>query len=944
MSATKASQQPSESHSSADVSTSPQEVLKSGLDDVSKLTDRLMEVDTAASEPPDDMMALVHRLRVASRRADAAILAFGSLAKPSRRKRIRRRLRRLRTGAGALRAAQVHLQTLDDLRQNGPAELADALDIAVLLCERDVQMEWRNLKACMASGEMTWPRKAIKQFVRSWKRRSAKAQEQPTWSSFLGNGLAPAMEVVRELVVRTPSSVDDLHALRIGGKKLRYALEIFGPCLGEAQVEPLATGLKDLQVRLGSVNDLAGLAERLGEYAQTGRKQSLQMISRRRRDNQTGNGETTDDRLPARLEALQSWINQRLRAAVEEFTAAWPSASQSLLDAFAVLQERIQVPDDDQHQATVPSNGALSASSDAPDAVESNRMMEVNAQVAGRDRTWGPAALRSVAQSAQDPQCDRLAALDIGTNSIRLVIAEVRPDGSYRVLDDEKDTTRLGSGLVTTGRLSPAAMDQAIEAVKRMNAIAQGYGVKWLRAVGTCAVREAENSKEFVKRMKREAGVELEVISAEAEARLAHLSVSTAFDLNAIDAAVVDIGGGSTEIVLSSRGVIEHVYSLMLGAVGLTEEHKLATDDGDGIPEKRFRQMRSQVRDALKRLIGKPPLAPQTVFGTGGTFTALASVALCRNRPVDDDPGALNVRGYDLTRPTLKHLLHWLRGMSSQERASVNGLSPERAEIIVAGAAIVDAVLGRLGSNAVRVHDRGIRDGLMLQMIKEHGPARSPGSPAPEAIDPVRSFARACNYEVAHSEHVTMLALEVFDQLAEAQGAAWMTPTARRLLEAASVLHDVGYYINYAKHHKHSYHLILHSELAGFTHREIAIIANVARYHRRSAPKRSHANFSTLAKKDQALVRRLAGILRIVDGLDRAHGQNVHRVDVAVRGAEVRFTAHAKFEPAVDIWGAQRKSKLLESTMDRKVRFNWVRVLSEQSNRVTSMEEHALAG
>jgi len=515
----------------------------------------------------------------------------------------------------------------------------------------------------------------------------------------------------------------------------------------------------------------------------------------------------------------------------------------------------------------------------------------------------------------------RLAALDVGTNSIRLIVAEARPDGSYRLLDDEKEVTRLGKGLASTGDLASKAMQNSAMAIARMKAIAQGYGVDVIRVVGTCAVREARNQKEFLKLVKQHAGIDMEVISAEDEGRLAHLSVHHAFDIRQIKAGVVDIGGGSTEVVLSSGGVIEQIGTLPLGAVRLTEMFENAKGD----EEHRFESMREHIKKIIKSHLPKPAFVPQTLIGTGGTFTTLAAIAMLRGQSSTNEEAA-SVRGYELQRSTLKHLLDQLRSLSPRERRGVPGLSLERAEIIVAGMAIVDGVMRRLKSNTIRVHDRGIRDGLILGLIRQFFPQTGKvAALPPNRMRSVRQFAESCQYEKAHSEHVAALAVSVFDQLARRRPESpWCKQANRELLEAAGVLHDVGYYINYAKHHKHSYHLIVHSDLPGFTHREIEIIANVARYHRRSAPKASHANFNKLSDSDQELIRRLSGILRIVDGLDRAHSQKVKTVTIRMRDNVAVFRVEAVREPAVDLWGAERKAGLFAKAFGLEPSLEWV--------------------
>src|SRR5262245_39198345 len=326
----------------------------------------------------------------------------------------------------------------------------------------------------------------------------------------------------------------------------------------------------------------------------------------------------------------------------------------------------------------------------------------------------------------------RIAAIDVGTNSIRLIVAEPSTDGNYRVLDDEKVTARLGQGLQETGSMSADAMDRAAEAIARMKNIAEGFGVQKLRAIGTCAVREANNQAEFLNLVQARAGVTIEPIDAAEEAHLAHTSVGQAFDLRNLTVAVVDIGGGSTEIVLSSGGLVEQIYSLPLGAVRLTEQF--------GGPEEcagaRFGDMRRAVRKLLAQRVGDIPFVPQLLIGTGGTFTSLANISTQRLAT----PGGASypgLRGYEMKRSEMRHLVDWLRKLPLRARARVPGLSPDRADIIVAGAVVVERVMKHLQVNRLRVHDGGVRDGLIRTMGQGLIPPVSRA--APEPPDPIRS-------------------------------------------------------------------------------------------------------------------------------------------------------------------------------------------------------------
>jgi exopolyphosphatase/guanosine-5'-triphosphate,3'-diphosphate pyrophosphatase len=288
----------------------------------------------------------------------------------------------------------------------------------------------------------------------------------------------------------------------------------------------------------------------------------------------------------------------------------------------------------------------------------------------------------------------------------------------------------------------------------------------------------------------------------------------------------------------------------------------------------------------------------------------------------------VRVRGFEMKRSEVMHLVDWLRKMPLRNRVRVPGLSPQRADIIVAGVTVVERIMKCLGVNRLQVHDGGVRDGLLRSMASTLFPGAGAAA-APELIDPlrfVRQFAATCGFEERHCSHIARLAAQIFDQLAghfPGPPGGWSDPSHRLVLEAAALLHDIGYLINYSKHHQHSYHLIIHSDLPGFTPRELQLVANVARYHRRARPKKKHANFQALSKGDRRLVRRLAAILRIADGLDRNRMQNVQRVGLRVQDDKVCFVLEAADNPTVDIWGAAGKVDLFEEIFGVEARFEW---------------------
>ncbi len=502
----------------------------------------------------------------------------------------------------------------------------------------------------------------------------------------------------------------------------------------------------------------------------------------------------------------------------------------------------------------------------------------------------------------------RLAAIDIGTNSIRLIVAEPLRGGSYRILDEEKESTRLGEQLSKTGRLDPLAIDKSLAALRRMKQIAEGFQITDLKTIATCAVREAANGDDFCRRAREELGIDIEVIGAEQEALLAFASVQRAFDIQNQHVAVVDIGGGSTEIVLAYGNHVEAVYTTQLGAVRLSEVYT------DTASVEGFQKLMEGIDRHLLKHTRNPVFVPHTVFGSGGTFTSLAAMTMAAK-----GQSAMPVRGYQISRAEVRHLLDRLRKMPLKDRASVPGLSIDRADIIVAGLAIIDRIMDRFEVNVVQVHNRGVRDGLLLTMIDQ-----SLGPPIEKPHDreaAIERLAASCGCELAHSRHVAFLAASIFRQLAPTFG---FDPLDCGLLEAAARLQDVGYLINYDQHHKHSYHLILHSRLEGFQPYELELVANVSRYHRGADPKSKHENFRQLSESNQRRVKQLAAILRVAGGLDRSNTQQVSGVILEWTAKdELLMRVVAKDFPEVDVWGARKRGKLFEKVFDTHLTVEW---------------------
>jgi exopolyphosphatase/guanosine-5'-triphosphate,3'-diphosphate pyrophosphatase len=508
----------------------------------------------------------------------------------------------------------------------------------------------------------------------------------------------------------------------------------------------------------------------------------------------------------------------------------------------------------------------------------------------------------------------RLGAIDIGSNSVRLLVAEALRGGTYRILDEEREPTRLGRSASVEGRLDDESMDRTVAALRTFKEIATGYQVTRLRTIATCAVREARNGPEFCRRVREEVGLEVEVISGEREARLAFTSVQHAFDLSGRNTIVADIGGGSTEIVFATGNLIESIFSTPLGAVRLTEQFALGDCCDAPDADRGLERLDDEIAAVLKKRTTKPLFAPHLLVGCGGTFTTLAELVMATRRESNGP-----VAGYTVSHAEVRHLLDRLRKMPLRARRSMPGMTPDRADIIVAGLSIVDALLKRFHVNTLAIHTRGVRDGLLREMIEEAAVGSGGDDPAFRDAA-IERLAAACSGEVEHGRTVAALAGRIFEQLATPLD---LPVGDRLLLECAARLQDVGYVINYDQHHKHSYHLIRNSRLPGLRPHDLELIANVARYHRGALPKKKHENLSRLAANDQQRVQRLAAILRIAGGLDRSRSQQVRDVVASVDDGRAVLEVVADQEPQVDIWGAERRTDLFEKVFGMKVDVRW---------------------
>ncbi len=502
----------------------------------------------------------------------------------------------------------------------------------------------------------------------------------------------------------------------------------------------------------------------------------------------------------------------------------------------------------------------------------------------------------------------RIAAIDIGTNSIRCIIAEASQEGKFKILDDEKATVRLGERLSTTGIISDEASNRAIEAMKRFQKLITGLNVEAVEAVATSAVRSANNGKELITILSLELGHEIRVISGEEEAELTATSGLANFDMYGKRYAMVDIGGGSVEIVTAYGNHVENFYSIDLGALVMTDRYLTS----DPIAENELRKLRSYIRGSLKRTFDGKKIFVDSLIGSGGTLTTLGCMAMQMRKE-----NYVSIHGSEVLHAEVVHLLAMLIHRDLKGRCSVPGLNQDRADIIVAGLVVIDELMRFFEANRVLINERGLREGLLIRAMKRLG-VTAGSSASPTWRGAVAEFALSCHVDLQHATHVTGMALSIFDALTQPFG---FKPIEKKLLEAAAALHDSGYLISYSSHHKHSYHLIRHAELFGFSPRERELIAQIARYHRKSLPKRKHEAFQSLKEKDQLAVARLGGILRLADGLDRRRSGLIKSVSCISDDTTVTINLNATEDVSVEIFGANSKKDLFEKAFGCTVLF-----------------------
>lgn len=501
----------------------------------------------------------------------------------------------------------------------------------------------------------------------------------------------------------------------------------------------------------------------------------------------------------------------------------------------------------------------------------------------------------------------RIAAIDIGSNSIHMVIVERGGAGGYQVLARERDMVRLGKSALAKGALSPKAMRKGVEALLKMTTLARLKGAGEIVAVATSAVREAVNGREFLAQVRALTGIDVRILSGEEEGALIFRAVQHAVDLSQGTVVLADVGGGSTEWCVSRRGELRSVQSVALGSLRCA-----ATLEGAPPAARSTERLRRDLRDGLAKL--KTPKRVDRFIATSGTAACCGDLAdLLAGR----EHGAMIGGLRELRLRDLNTVVAGLQTMTAKEIAALPPVGAPRAGSILAGAILLQELAGKSGVDRLFLCDRALREGLVLEALG-----------APALADPVAGEVRRRQVldlagrapgMLVHAQQVAHLSVRLFDLTAPVHN---LGAREREWLEFAALLHDIGHSIHFERHHKHSHYLITTADLDGFDPREIEVIAEVARYHRGAPPRARHASFAALKTWQQRTVEKLTALLRVANALDCTHATRVVELYTSLKGRrEVRVEVLSPFEVDLELQAARQRARLFEQVFGRRMTF-----------------------
>lgn len=489
-----------------------------------------------------------------------------------------------------------------------------------------------------------------------------------------------------------------------------------------------------------------------------------------------------------------------------------------------------------------------------------------------------------------------IAAIDIGSNALRLAIAALGADSNSEVVHNVREAVRLGQDVFATGSISASSIEKAVEGFARFREQIDRHGVVSVRAAATSAVREAANGDFFVNLIQEKFGIQISTIGPEEEARLVHLAVKDRINLKNRVALLVDIGGGSVEVSLATHTGILSTESYAIGSVRL-----LQILDQQRVGEKRFNQLVAKYVDTIEQRLTKE-LGDQKVdccIGTGGSIESLGEL----RRELFGKNNTSKIRAEELDSS-----IKTLQGMSMDDRIQQLHLRPDRADVIVPAAIVLQKIVQQAGVDEVLIPGVSLKDGLILEMVSEQF-YHEKHLDYDQIITSAMQLGRKYSFDEAHGVAVSCLAVQIFDQTKSLHE---LDTESRALLEVAALLHDIGLFINASDHHKHTFYILQASSVIGLTPVQMEIVANVARYHRKSEPKLQHKNYEHLSPKHRSTVSTLAGILRVANALDREHTGNVRALDVTFKKPKFLMRLKGEGDMMLAKWALAKRCDLFE--------------------------------
>jgi exopolyphosphatase / guanosine-5'-triphosphate,3'-diphosphate pyrophosphatase len=495
-----------------------------------------------------------------------------------------------------------------------------------------------------------------------------------------------------------------------------------------------------------------------------------------------------------------------------------------------------------------------------------------------------------------------IGAIDVGSNAMRLAVASVNTSGKFTVLESLRAPVRLGTDVFSEGFISEASIEKTVGAFARFRTVLEKHGVTMVKAVATSATREAHNRDIFIDRIKQRSGIELIPITSDEEARLILRAIQSRLDLKKRKSLSIDIGGGSVEFTLSFGETIIATQGYRIGTVRLLNALQSKTLD----QEKLVQLINEYIYPVLARARAEIGYKGIEVFiGTGGNVEALTDMRVALG-------GKNSV--HKLTAGELAVISMKLQGMSLTDRVRQLHMRPDRADVILPAAIILQRVLQDSGLDVIQIPKVGVKEGLLLDLAEEvHGDGH--GNPREQVLSSAFRIGRKYCFEEEHGLTVARHAMVLFDTL---QSLHNLPNENRLLLEIAALLHDIGSFISLADHHKHSMYLLLSNPVIGLTQQQLKIVANVARYHRKSMPKPEHEEYQSLAPKDRVTISKLASILRLADAMDHEHGARVRSFIVESRLPNVNVELAGDGDMLLEKWSLLRKSEMFEKVFGVK--------------------------